>query len=161
MAARRGDVAALEREHAEVLERDAAVRIDGKDALEDPARLVAASTARQCDAERVERIGVGVRILRERLEHLDRFARLARLGQVLAELRHDAGLGYAGGDRALQRLQRGGNVASLPLDECEVAIRDRHVGTPRDDALVDLHRIGDSPRAERFHRGMNRGVEVD
>jgi hypothetical protein len=62
------EIAALEGEHSEVLQRNAAVGIDREHALEHPARLGGAAGARVRDAETVQRVGVRGRTRRERFE---------------------------------------------------------------------------------------------
>ncbi len=81
--------------------------------------------------------------------------------EIAAQLRDDRRLGDAGLDRPLQRVDRAGRVAALPFDEREVAVGNRHVGPARDDALVDLHRVAEPPRAERLDGVVHGAIEID
>jgi hypothetical protein len=69
--ARRREIAALERHHSQVFERNAAVGVDREDALERPRGFVPAARPDVGDAERVQRFGVRAGIAGNRLEEAD------------------------------------------------------------------------------------------
>ena len=89
------------------------------------------------------------------------FVDVSGVGDVLAQLRDDTRVRHTVRDRLPQDVHCAGGIAALPLDECEVTIRERHVGTPLDHLPVELHRLRNTARGERFDRAMQRGVQVD
>ena len=77
----RSDVSLAEREHAQVLERSAAPGHGLDQALEHPPRIFGPRGSRVGDAQRVQHVGVGGRILRQRLEDANAFRNLPRVAE--------------------------------------------------------------------------------
>ncbi len=153
-------IAALDREQPQVLERNAARRIDRQHALEDRARGVGAPRLRVGNPQRIQRIEIGVRRVRDRFEQPNALVELASFREIAAELPDEPRVADAGLHGAPQDPDRAGGVAALPVDEREMKICDRHVGPSRDDPLVDLDGIRRASRRERRHRIVNRLIEL-
>jgi hypothetical protein len=98
---------------------------------------------------------------RQRFEQPDGVGHPAGVREIAPKLRDEGGFGHARLQGPLQRVDRAGGIAPLPLDERQMPIGNRHVGTPRDHALIDPDRFVEPPRADRLDRVVYRLIQID